>query len=262
MDFLTLALMGAFAGMMAGLLGIGGGAIIVPVLVIVFGAQGVNPDVIMHVALGTSLATIVFTALSSIYAHQRRGAVLWPLVRRLTPGIVGGSLLGAGFAHLLPSRVLHYLFAVFLLFVAVQMARGSFATAAQRKLPGTLGTTFAGLTIGVASALFGVGGGSLTVPFLTWCSVPVRQAVATAAAVGLPIALAGSAGYVLAGWNAAHLPPWSVGYVVLPAFAGIVIASTLFAPLGAHLAHRIPELLLRRVFALFLALLGLRMLLS
>lgn len=260
MEILALLVMGGLAGVMAGLLGIGGGALIVPVLVIVFEGQGVNPAIIMQAALGTSLATIVFTAISSTYAHHRRGAVNWTIFRRIAPGIVIGTFLGSFVADALTSRVLQIMFVVFMFAVAAQMARGTMATSAHARLPGQAGMSLAGGIIGVASALFGIGGGSLSVPFMTWCSVPVKQAVATAAAIGLPIAIAGATGYLIAGLDAPGLPPWSIGYIVLPAFAGIVVASTLAAPFGARLAHRLSDATLRRIFALFVAILGLRML--
>jgi uncharacterized membrane protein YfcA len=149
---------------------------------------------------------------------------------------------------------------VFMFAIAVQFGFGILAATASRTLPGSVGISLAGTAIGAASSLFGVGGGSMSVPFMTWCSVPVRQAIATSAAIGLPIALSATAGYVVAGWNDPRLPPWSVGYVVLPAFIGIVVASTLAAPLGARLAHRLSEATLRRIFALFVAILGVRML--
>jgi uncharacterized membrane protein YfcA len=252
--------MGAIAGVMAGLLGIGGGALIVPVLAIVFESQKMDADIIMQAALGTSLATIVFTALSSVLAHHRRSAVRWAIVRRITPGIVIGGLLGAAIADVLSSRTLQIMFVVFMFAIAVQFGFGILAATASRTLPGSVGISLAGTAIGAASSLFGVGGGSMSVPFMTWCSVPVRQAIATSAAIGLPIALSATAGYVVAGWNDPRLPPWSVGYVVLPAFIGIVVASTLAAPLGARLAHRLSEATLRRIFALFVAILGVRML--
>ncbi len=252
--------MGALAGTMAGLLGIGGGALIVPVLVIVFETQGVDRSIMMQAALGTSLATIVFTALSSVLAHHRRSAVRWAIVRRITPGIVIGGLLGAAIADVLPSRTLQIMFVVFMFAIAVQFGFGILAATASRALPGPMGMSLAGTTVGAASSLFGVGGGSMSVPFMTWCSVPVRQAIATSAAIGLPIALSSTAGYIVAGWNDPRLPPWSVGYVVLPAFIGIVVASALAAPLGARLAHRLSEATLRRIFALFVAILGVRML--
>ncbi|MHB8535888.1 MAG: sulfite exporter TauE/SafE family protein [Sulfuricaulis sp.] len=261
MDILTLVLMGGVAGMMAGLLGIGGGALIVPVLVIVFEGQGVNPEVIMHSALGTSLATIVFTAISSIAAHHRRGAVDWAIFRRIAPGIVVGTLLGSAVADALSSRVLQIMFVVFMFAVAAQMSRGTMATAAHaRQLPGRVGMSIAGGIIGIASALFGIGGGSMSVPFMTWYGVAAKRAVATSAGIGLPIAVSGAVGYIATGWNAPGLPPYSVGYVVLPAFTGIVVASALAAPFGARLAHRLSDATLRRIFAVFVALLSLRML--
>ena len=253
--------MGAFAGILAGLLGIGGGIIIVPVLALVFGHQGVAPTVLMHTAIGTSLGTIVVTSLSSIRAHQRRGAVQWEIFRLITPGIVLGGLLGAAIADQLRGETLRLAFAVFMLLVAAQMALGS-AAQPHRKLPGRTGMLVAGTVIGTISALMGVGGGSMSVPFLTWCNVAVRNAVATCAAIGLPIALAGSVGFIISGWNAAARPAWSVGYLNLPAFLGIALASILFAPLGARLAHTLPEKLLKRIFAVFVAVLGIKLLLG
>ena len=262
MEILTLVVMGGLAGVMAGLLGIGGGALIVPVLVMVFEAQHVNPGVIMQAALGTSMATIVFTAVSSVLAHQRRSAVIWSIFRTITPGIVVGSLLGASIAHVLAGRTLRIMFLVFMFLLALQMSRGTMATSAHRRLPGAAGVSAVGGVIGLLSAFFGIGGGSMSVPFMTWCGVPARQAIATSAAIGFPIALSAAVGYVVAGWNAEGLPPWSVGYVVLPAFAGIVVASMLAAPLGARLAHRLSDATLRRIFAAFVTILGVKMLWS
>jgi len=261
MDALILLTMGGLAGVLAGLLGIGGGIVIVPVLAMVFGHQGVDPSVVMHVSIGTSLATIVITSLSSIRAHQRHNAIEWPVFRLITPGVLLGGMLGALIATLLAGETLRIAFAVFMLLVATQMALGG-AAPAHRTLPGIPGLITAGGLIGTVSSLMGVGGGSMSVPFLTWCNVPVRRAIATSAAIGLPIALSGSASYVVSGWQAAHLPPWSVGFINLPAFIGIVVASTLSAPFGAALAHRIPPLLLKRLFAVFLLVLGVRLLLA
>jgi hypothetical protein len=261
MEILTLVVMGGLAGVMAGLLGIGGGALIVPVLVMVFESQHVNPDVIMQAALGTSMATIVFTAVSSVLAHQRRGAVHWPIFRQITPGIVIGSFAGAAIVHVLASRTLRIMFVVFMFLLAIQMARGTMATAAhRRRFPGAPVTGAVGVVIGMLSAFFGIGGGSMSVPFMTWNGIPARQAIATSAAIGFPIALSAAIGYIIAGWNVPGLPPWSLGYVALPAFAGIVVASTAAAPFGARLAHRLSETTLRRIFALFVAILGTRML--
>jgi len=260
MELLTLLIMGAIAGTLAGLLGIGGGALIVPVLIFVFERQGVNPEIHMQLALGTSLATIVFTALSSVAAHHRRGAVDWAIFRRITPGIVAGGLAGAAVATALASRTLHILFVLFLFALSLQYSRGTTAAAAHRPLPGTSGFAVAGGVIGALSALFGIGGGSLSVPFMTWCSVPVKRAIATSAAIGLPIAVSTTIGYIVAGWNDPRLPPWSFSYVLLPAFFGVVAGSVLAAPLGARLAHRLSDKTLRRIFGLFVFLLGLRML--
>jgi uncharacterized membrane protein YfcA len=257
---LYLAL-GAFAGLMAGLLGVGGGLIIVPVLAGIFQHQQMSAAVIMHLAIGTSLATIVVTSVSSVRAHHQRGAVLWPVVWRLTPGIVIGAWLGAAVADALPSAVLSKIFAVFVLVVAAQMAFGA-KPAPHRELPGAPGMLATGGVIGAVSAIVGIGGGSLTVPFLTWCNTAMRQAVATSAACGLPIALAGTIGFIVTGLNAAELPAWSLGYVYGPALVGVAFASMLSAPLGAKLAHTLPAEVLKKVFAVFLMLIGVKMLLG
>lgn len=260
-DILALLLLGATAGLLAGLLGIGGGAIIVPMLVLLFEHQGVDRNVQMQAAIGTSLATIVFTAVSSIRAHHARGAIRWPVFWQLTPGILFGALIGAVIAHWLPGSALKSLFGAFLIVVSLQMVRGS-TVKSHRPLPGTPGMVTAGGVIGVLSSLFGIGGGSISVPFLTWRSVPTVQAIATASAIGLPIAIAGTIGYIVTGFYAENLPAWSLGYIVLPAFATIAVSSIIFAPLGARLAHRLPQLTLRRIFAAMLALIGLRLLLG
>jgi uncharacterized membrane protein YfcA len=256
--YLTL---GAFAGVMAGLLGVGGGLIIVPALAWIFHHQHISDAVIMHLAIGTSLATIVVTSISSVRAHQRRGAVLWPVFWRLTPGIVIGAWVGAAIADALPSAVLSKIFAVFVLAVAAQMGFGA-KPAPHRELPGAMGMAAVGGVIGAVSTIVGIGGGSLTVPFLTWCNTTIRQAVATSAACGLPIALAGALGFIVTGFNTSSLPAWSLGYVYGPALLGITVTSMLSAPLGARLAHTLPTQILKRVFAIFLAIIGVRMLLN
>lgn len=259
MDIFVLLTMGALAGALAGLLGIGGGIVIVPVLALVFQGQGVPGAVLMHVAIGTSLGTIVFTSLSSIRAHHQHRAVHWQAFRSITPGILVGAMLGAVIADFLPGETLRIAFAVFMLMVALQMVLGG-AAKAHRQLPAAPGMLLAGTVIGTIAALMGVGGGSMSVPFLTWCNIHIRNAVATSAAIGLPVALAGAAGFIVTGWNEAGRPAWSLGYINGPAFIGIVGASTLFAPLGARLAHRLPPRVLKSLFALFLAVLGVRML--
>ncbi len=254
-------LLGAVAGVAAGLLGIGGGLIIVPALLLIWQQSGIESPWLVQMAIATSLASVAFTAVSSVWAHHRRGAVRWPLVRRLTPGIVLGAGLGALQVSVLPGDWLKIGFGVFEWLVALQMAF-QWRPEAQHQLPGRLGMSVAGGVIGWVSALLGIGGGTLTVPFLGACNVRMQSAVATSAACGFPIALAGSVAYVFSGWATAGLPSAALGFVYLPALLAVVSASVLFAPLGARLAHRLSVLALRRVFALFLALLGLWMLLG
>lgn len=254
-------LLGAFVGVVAGLLGVGGGLIIVPVLIILFQSYDFSPAVITHLAVGTSLATIMLTSISSVRAHHSHGAVQWPEFLRLTPGIVIGTLAGAGLASVISSDSLKNFFGFFELAVAVQMAL-ELRPNASRSLPGPLGMTLAGSVIGAVSALVGIGGGTLTVPFLVWCNISMQKAVATSSACGLPIAIAGAIGFVLTGWQNPHLPSGSSGFVYWPAFFGIVLTSMLTAPLGARLAHRLPSRILKKVFAIFLAILGIRMLLA
>jgi hypothetical protein len=260
-DILALILIGAVAGTLAGVLGIGGGAIIVPVLAVVFERQGVATGALMQAAIGTSMATIVFTAVSATLAHQRRGSIRWRMFWSMTPSIVVGALVGASIAHWLPSETLKLLFGVFLLLVAVRMAWPTLPQTNRPMPPGRWLSAVGGL-IGILSSLFGIGGATMSVPFLTWCGLSAVEVVGTSAALGIPIATAGTVGYIVAGFGAADLPPLSVGYVVLPAFGGIVVASTLFAPIGAKLAHRIPPAMLRRLFAVLLVIFGLRLLLG
>lgn len=251
----TYLVLGAFVGTIAGLLGVGGGLIIVPVLVFVFRQQHIDATLMMHLAVGTSLATILFTAISSVRAHQRRGAVRWGIFWQLAPGIAVGALLGSWLASGLPAWLLRRGFAIFEWLVALQMLVGLRPRPghAMPRWPVMFG---AGGVIGVVSSLAGIGGGSLTVPFLSWCRVRIQEAVATSSACALPIAIAGTAGFVATGWSQPHLPAASLGYVYLPALVGIVLASVVFAPLGAMLAHRLPAVVLRRIFAMFLISLG------
>jgi uncharacterized membrane protein YfcA len=258
---ITYLILGAFAGLVAGLLGVGGGLIIVPVLVFIFTGQGMADHLIVHMAVGTSLATIVFTSISSVRTHHQHGAVLWLAFWQLTPGIVIGAWLGALFADVLASDQLRRFFGVFELLVAIQLTF-NVKPRPHRQLPGRAGMVAAGSVIGAISAIVGIGGGTMTVPFLVWCNVAMRKAVATSSACGLPIAVAGATGFIVTGWNAVDLPAYSSGYVYWPAFIGVVIASVLSAPLGARLAHRLPAVQLKRIFAVLLYILGLRMLLG
>ena len=263
MELLAYLVTGAFAGIIAGLLGVGGGLLIVPVLAFLFSRAGFDAGVLMHLAVGTSLATIVFTSLSSVRAHHRHGAVRWPVFWQLTPGIIVGALLGAWLAGFFATDGLRLFFALFEIGVALQLAFGMKPRA--HAAPGAAAGSawehgLAGTVIGAVSALVGIGGGTLSVPWLVWRGTPMRNAVATSAACGLPIAVAGAAGFVMRGWQLPGLPPYSAGFVHLPALLGIAATSILFAPLGARLAHRLPVPVLKRLFAIFLLALGIRML--
>jgi uncharacterized membrane protein YfcA len=253
-------LTGALAGLSAGLLGIGGGLIIVPVLFFIFSHQPVPSEHVMHMALATSLATIIVTSLSSARAHHKRRAVLWPVVFDLSPGIIIGAWLGAMFASALASNTLRPVFGVFELLVAVHLFAnykpGTHTTSVSRTKSIT-----GGVAIGGISSVVGIGGGTLTVPFLLWHNISIRNAVASSAACGFPIAVAGTVTYVFSGWSIEGLPAYTLGYVNLPAFAMIILTSTIAAPLGASLAHRLPETTLRLFFAMFLLILGIKMLL-
>jgi uncharacterized protein len=252
-------MLGACAGIIAGLLGVGGGLIIVPILSWIFRIQHIEDAIIMHLSIGSSLATIFFTSIFSVRAHHRLGTVLWPTVLRLTPGIVLGSQLGALFVDCLSSFVLQKLFAVFALAMSIQMEFGV-NSVMHRRLPSTICMLLVGSVIGAFSTIVGIGGGSLTVPFLTWCNVSIRHAVATSAACGLPIALAGSISFILIGLDVPNLPTWSVGYIHLPALIGIVTTSVFSVNLGAKLTHVLPTRILKRLFSIFLAAVGTKML--
>ena len=252
-------LLGVVAGIVGGLFGLGGGILIVPSLLFLFMWQGFPVDILMHLAVATSLFTIVFTSISSSYAHHKHQAVLWRQVFLLTPGIFAGAICGALIADHLSSDILRRVFGIFELFVAYQIGFSATPTA-QRTLPGRNGMLFAGGGIGSLSTILGIGGGTLTVPFLIWCQVDIRKAVATSAACGFPIALAGTLAMMVTGLGNSHLPENSIGYVYLPAAVSILLSSVLFAPVGAKLAHTIPVNSLKRIFAIVLACVGLRML--
>jgi uncharacterized membrane protein YfcA len=247
-----LLLLGCGTGFLAGLLGIGGGMLMVPFLTYLLGARGVPPELAVKMAIATSMATILFTSLSSVRAHHRRGAVRWDLVRALAPGIlIGGLAAGAGVFALVKGKVLALFFAVFVGYSATQMLIERKARA-ERSLPGPMGLAGAGGVIGFLSGLVGAGGGFVTVPYLSKRQVLMHQAVATSAALGFPIALANTAGYVIGGWSLAPALPGAVGYLYLPALVVIGAASVLLAPLGARAAHALPVKQLKRVFALML----------
>jgi uncharacterized membrane protein YfcA len=243
-----LLVIGLCTGFLAGLLGIGGGMLMVPFLTFILTAKGFPADYTVKMAVATSLATISLTSLSSVRAHHQRGAVLWPIVRVLAPGIVLGSLVGAQFAAALPGKLLGILFAIFVAFSATQMFIDR-KPKPSRTLPGRLGTFSMGWVIGMLSSLVGAGGAFVSVPFMTWCNVKIHDAVGTSSALGFPIAMAGTLGYILAGQNLPAMPPGSFGFLYLPGLVVISIASICTAPLGARTAHRMDIRPLKKVFA-------------
>jgi uncharacterized membrane protein YfcA len=254
-----LLLLGAVVGFMAGLLGIGGGMMMVPVMTLLLLQRGVEPGLAVKMAIATSGASILFTSVSSLLAHHRRGAVRWPLVAAFAPGVaLGGIAAGAGVLALVRGQWLAIVFAAFNAVMAWRMW-SSEDPRAERRLPGTASLVGVGAGIGFLSALVGAGGAFLSVPFMTRCSVPMREAVGTSAALGFPIALASSAGYVLGGWSLPQALPGAVGFLYLPGILIVALASVSMAPLGARTAHRIPIPQLRRAFGLLLGALALYM---
>ena len=255
-----LVLLGLGTGFLAGLLGIGGGMLMVPFITIIMSARGVPPDLAVKMAIATSMATIIFTSISSVRAHQKRGAVRWDIVKRLAPGIVIGSLVGSmGIFSLIKGTSLAIFFALFVSFSATQMFLDR-KPKPTRQMPGTAGQFAAGGFIGVLSGLVGAGGGFISVPFMTWSSVGIHTLLATSAALGFPIALANVVGYVISGQTVENLPAGSFGYIWLPALVVIAISSVFTAPLGAKAAHALPIAKLKRVFASILYVLAAYML--
>ncbi len=255
-----LALLGVGTGFLAGLLGIGGGMLMVPFITLILNGRGVAPDLAVKMAIATSMATIIFTSISSVRAHHKRGAVRWDIVKRLAPGIVlGAAVASLGVFALLKGSWLALFFSLFVGFSATQMLLDR-KPQPTRTMPGTAGQLGAGGVIGFLSGLVGAGGGFVSVPFMTWCNVPIHNAVATSAALGFPIALANALGYVVSGQGLAELPAGSVGYIYVPALVVIASASVLMAPLGVKAAHALPIATLRRVFAGILYLLAAYML--
>lgn len=260
-------LAGVCSGLLAGMFGIGGGMIIVPVLVYCFTAlNGIDAGVAMHVALGTSLAIIVFTSLNAVIAHQRKGAVEWGVLKCMTLGIAVGAVLGAATASWLSGTALQVIVGFFSLIMAAQLVREVLRSkrtptvtadsATASPLPSRLWQYGSGAIIGWASALFGIGGGSLTVPLLTSKNLSMHRAVATSSACGLAVALFGAAGNMAFGWHASGLPAWSIGYVNLPALCGVAIASMLSAHIGVRIAHRASGVQLKLGFALLMLCVG------
>jgi len=272
MSFLLYLLVGAVAGLLAGLLGIGGGLIIVPVLIITFQAMGFQPEVLTHLAVGSSLATVTATATASSWEHHRRGGVRWEIFLFLAAGIAVGSFLGAKTATHLQGPVLQMLIGAFAVAVGAKMlglpgrrseTKPAVRGTALHRLPGgPAALAAAGGVIGWVAAMFGIGGGPLTVPYLTWRRLPARQAVGTSAACGMPIGLVGALTFICTGWQVDGLPDWSTGFVYWPAVLGIVLTSMVCARLGAKLAHKLPGQTLKRIFAVLLFVVGSKFLLS
>lgn len=253
---LTLVLqclaLGVAAGFMAGLLGIGGGMMLVPFMTMLINHQGVPAAAAVKMAIATSGATILFTSVSSLMAHHRHGAVRWPLVGQFAPGIViGGLVAGAGVLANLRGQWLAVMFAGFNAFMAWRMWRSG-QPRPDRTLPGPAGVMGVGAAIGFLSALVGAGGAFLSVPFMTRCNVPVREAVGTSAALGFPIAAAATAGYVIGGWHEPAAVPGAFGFLYLPGVFIVAITSVAFAPVGARMTQRLPVTTLKRVFAVML----------
>jgi uncharacterized membrane protein YfcA len=231
----------------------------VPLLFILFTAQSFPVEHSMHLALGTSMATIVLTSVASMRAHHGHGAVRWDIVKSFAPGLVIGTLAGSFFATWIPTRPLAMVFTAIVYYASMQMML-DFKPKPHRQLPGTPGMVATGTLIGIVSSLVAAGGGFLSIPFMVFCNVVIHQAVGTSSALGFPIAVAGTLGYLLSGLKTQGLPEYSLGYIYLPAFVGVVTISFLMAPVGARLAHKLPVKQLKRGFGVFLALLATKML--
>ncbi|HSH72032.1 MAG TPA: sulfite exporter TauE/SafE family protein [Methylophilaceae bacterium] len=274
MEFLFYLIAGACAGLLSGLFGVGGGVIIVSILSFIFTGLQFPEASIMHLALGTSLATIIFTSISSALAHHKKSNVDWTVFKQIAPAVVIGTLLGSLIAAQLHSIWLKGIFSAFLISIAIQLliTSGKKKTVSHEPKPPNLAmNSIAGLFIGIVSSLVGIGGGTLSVPYLTYSRADIRRAIGTSAAIGLPIAIAGTIGFVVTGLMAetgviaengvqAVLPEYSIGYVYLPAFIGISVTSIFTAPLGTSIAQRLPTSVLKRLFALLLFFVGIKML--
>lgn len=245
---------GIAAGFLAGLFGVGGGLIIVPALLYCFAVQGFDSSVSMHIAIGTSLATIILSSISSMRAHHAHGAVQWPFVKKMTLGILVGGVLGALVAKNLRSESLLIIFAIFEILVALKLLSNAKIQTVRQMQPGRLMLSFSAIIISGVSAIVGIGGGTLSVPFLRWLGLSIQKSIATSAALGLPIAISGSLAFMWAGAGNSSIPQYSVGFVYLPALFGVGLFSILLAPLGARCAHSLPAGLLQRIFAIGLLL--------
>ncbi|WP_251358730.1 sulfite exporter TauE/SafE family protein [Kangiella sp. TOML190] len=258
---ILLIALGLFNGILAGLLGIGGGLVIVPAMIWLLPTIGVPAEHLMHMALATSMATICFTAISSAYAHHQRGSVSISLLKLLVPAIAAGGLLGAYIANLIDTLWLGRIFGVAAVLMGLQMVVGKQPTAKGLKL-NAVNAAPAGLGMGAISSLLGIGGGSVVVPYLLYHKEKLVMAIGTAAACGLPLAIMATIGYVVLGWQVSNLPPYHWGYVYLPAVFAIAFGSILSAPLGAYLAHKLPTLIIKRIFALLMVVVGAKIIMN
>lgn len=258
---LAYLLLGAVAGLFGGMFGIGGGTLLVPVLFLLFEMQGFHNAHLLHLALGTSMSVIIFTALSSMWQHHQHHAVNWQVVRQITPGILLGTLLGAVLATSISPRPLAIFFALFVLFAAGQILF-NIRPKASRTLPGRVGITLTGIVTGWLSSLVSIGGGTVVVPFLLWCNVSLRHAIGTSAAISFPVAVGGTIGYIVTGLSMENLPLSSLGFVYWPALMWVALASAMIAPLGAKMTHRMEIAVLRKIFVILLLILATKMLLD
>ncbi len=258
---LSFLLLGSFVGFMAGLFGIGGGGIMVPVLTTLFIFQGVPIEKVVHLALGTSMASIIVTSLSSMRAHYAKDAILWPIVKVMAIGIILGTFIATFVVVNIPSIYLALFFSLFMAYVSIQMFLDK-KPKPSRTLAGNGGLLLAGSGIGAISALVSIGGGSLTVPYLLWQNVDIKKAIGTSAALGFPISVVGTVGYIFNGWSVTAGEEYTFGFVYIPAVLLISATSFFTAPYGARLAHKLPVKTLKKVFALLLIALSLKMLFS
>ncbi len=261
--FLLSMFIGLVAGLLAGMFGLGGGVVIVPALVWLFSAHNFSTELIMIMAVATSLSTIIFTAIASILTHHRLGAVQWASVARLTPGIILGAGTGAMIADFIDAEVLKVCFIIYLLYVATKMALPQKVKKKNNNNKAKLWLDYwMGGVIGFLSSILGIGGGTLTVPYLLSRRLAMKNAVAVSSVCGLPIAVSGAISYIMLGWNVTAIPTWSLGYVYLPALTGIIVCSIITAPIGAKLANKLPAKELKRYFSIVLFFIAIKMLLQ
>ncbi len=259
--FMYCLLFGSFTGLISGLLGIGGGIAIVPFLAWLLPLNGMPVETSMQTAIATSLATIIITSLSAIYAQNKRGAIDWKVVKYFTPGIAIGAYFGAHLVHYLTTELLSMVFGGFLLLNGLRMAL-KLTPNPERKLPSPLPLSLAGSVLGILSTLIGIGGGTFTVPYMLLHNVPMKKAIAFGSTFGLPIAIFGAISFIILGLKNTIPMEGNIGYINIPAFLGISVASLFAAPIGVHLAHTIPTGAMKKTFAVIMLFVGLKMFIS